>query len=139
VEKLCAAKKSGNPEAFPVKTKTLKRSSQSLWLLWATQPDGAVFLEQRPTPGVWAGLYCLPVFESYEALTAAIPAVAIAELVDGEVFKHVLTHKDLHIHPLHLAFNPKYDITVAGQWIAANEWPKLGLPAPIRKLLDLGE
>jgi A/G-specific adenine glycosylase len=138
VEKLCAAKKLGRPEAFPVKTKTLKRSSQSLWLLWITRADGAVYLEQRPTPGVWAGLYCLPVFESYEALTAAIPAAAIAELVDGEVFKHVLTHKDLHIHPVHLSIKPKTDFKVTGQWIAATAWSKLGLPAPIRKLLSLG-
>jgi A/G-specific adenine glycosylase len=137
VEKLCVAKKAGNPEAFPVKTKTLKRTSQSLWLLWATVPDGSVFLEQRPTPGVWAGLYCLPVFDSYEALTASVSPTDVLLLQDGEVFKHVLTHKDLHIHPVRLSVKTKSDIKVAGQWFAANDWPKLGLPAPIRKLLDL--
>ncbi len=141
VEKLCAAKKGGNPEAFPVKTKTLKRSSQSLWLLWVTQvggqSDGSVYLEQRPTPGVWAGLYCLPVFDSYEALVAAVSLDVASRLEDGAVFKHVLTHKDLHIHPVRLSLNTKSDIKVAGQWCAANEWPKLGLPAPIRKLLNL--
>jgi A/G-specific adenine glycosylase len=140
VKKMCAAKKGGNPEAFPVKTKTLKRTSQSLWLLWATQADGAVYLEQRPTPGVWAGLYCLPVFESFEALTAAVPAGAIAGLVDGDVFKHVLTHKDLHIHPVRLQIAKKAkraDMKVEGGWIAADAWPKLGLPAPVRKLLTL--
>jgi A/G-specific adenine glycosylase len=106
--------------------------------LWATQPDGSVYLEQRPTPGVWAGLYCLPVFESYEALTAALPTTAIAELVDREVFKHVLTHKDLHIHPVRLQFAEKAkpsELTVKGVWMAADAWPKLGLPAPVRKLL----
>jgi A/G-specific adenine glycosylase len=137
VEKLCAAKKGGNPEAFPVKTKTLKRTSQSLWLLWATQPDGSVYLVQRPTPGVWAGLYCLPVFESYEALVAALSPDVGSRLEDGTVFKHVLTHKDLHIHPVRLSTNTKSDIKVVGQWFAANAWPKLGLPAPIRKLLNL--
>ena len=139
VEKLCAAKKQGNPESFPVKTKTLKRTSQSLWLLWATQANGAVYLEQRPTPGVWAGLYCLPVFESFEALTAAVPAAAIADLVDDAVFKHVLTHKDLHIHPVRLQINNKLNhsvINIKGNWVAACEWPKLGLPAPVRKLLQ---
>ena len=28
----------------------------------------AVFLVQRPTPGVWAGLYSLPMYDSREAL-----------------------------------------------------------------------
>lgn len=137
VEKLCAATKLGRPEAFPVKTKTLKRSSQSLWLLWATRADGAIYLEQRPTPGVWAGLYCLPVFESFEALTVAVSPADVSLLEDGGVFKHVLTHKDLHIHPVRLSVKSKRDIQVAGQWFIANEWPKLGLPAPIRKLLSL--
>lgn len=140
VEKLCVAKKQGNPEAFPVKTKTLKRSSQSLWLLWATQAEGSVYLEQRPTPGVWAALYCLPVFESYEALTAAVSPDAALLLEDGEVFKHVLTHKDLHIHPVRLQLAEKAKhaaLKIKGSWVAADAWPKLGLPAPVRRLLTL--
>jgi len=143
VEKLCVARKAGNPEAFPVKTKTLKRTSQSLWLLWATQPDGSVYLEQRPTPGVWAGLYCLPVFDSFEALTAAISAsispAEVSLLQDGEVFKHVLTHKDLHIHPVRLQILEKPKPTalkIKGHWVTADAWPALGLPAPVRKLLS---
>jgi hypothetical protein len=35
---------------------------ESLWLLQAQAGDGSVWLQKRPTPGVWAGLYCLPVF-----------------------------------------------------------------------------
>jgi A/G-specific adenine glycosylase len=136
VEKLCAAKKAGNPEAFPVKTKTLKRTSQSLWLLWATQADGSVYLEQRPTPGVWAGLYCLPVFDSFEAITRIFNTKTAMKLVVLEVFKHVLTHKDLHIHPMQLTVTAKSDIKLKGQWFTANEWAKLGLPAPVRKLLE---
>ena len=140
VQKLCAAKKQGSPEAFPVKTKTLKRTSQSLWLLWATQTDGSVYLEQRPTPGVWAGLYCLPVFESYEALTASVsPKVAVL-LEDSAPFKHVLTHKDLHLHPVRLQMTekPKHvALKIKGNWVAADAWPKLGLPAPVRRLLTL--
>jgi A/G-specific adenine glycosylase len=137
---MCAAKKQGNPEAFPVKTKTLKRTSQSLWLLWATREDGAVYLEQRPTPGVWAGLYCLPVFDSYEALAASLQANSVSFLQDREVFKHVLTHKDLHIHPVRLQINENQKETalkIKGNWVAAEVWPKLGLPAPVRKLLTL--
>ena len=69
-------------------------------------------LEQRPTPGVWAGLYCLPVFDSFEALTAAVSPTDVSHLQDGEVFKHVLTHKDLHIHPVRLDIKSKSEIKV---------------------------
>ena len=73
VAELCVARREGKPESYPVKTRKLKRSAQSLWLLWAQTRDGAVWLRQRPTPGVWAGLYCFALFDSREALVAAVP------------------------------------------------------------------
>lgn len=136
VQTLCVASREGQPERYPVKTRTLKRSSDSLWLLWAKRPDGAVFLEQRPTPGVWAGLYCLPVFSSYEALLAAVPPAEVPQLHDGAVFKHVLTHKDLHLHPVKLDKATTGQLAIKGQWFEAAAWSKLGLPAPVRKLLE---
>ena len=138
VQTLCAASKEGQPERYPVKTRTLKRSSESLWLLWAQRADGAVFLEQRPTPGVWAGLYCLPVFSSYEALLAVVPPTEVPQLQDGIVFKHVLTHKDLHLHPIQLEKAKTGQLAIKGQWLDAAAWSRLGLPAPVRKLLEAG-
>jgi A/G-specific adenine glycosylase len=138
VADVCIAKAEGQPEAYPVKTRKLKRSSEQLWLLQAVTRKGDVWLMQRPQTGVWAGLYCLPVFESYEALRAALPAKHYAQLQDGEVFKHVLTHKDLHIHPVQLRLPTSVKLGAAmgeGQWVAEADWPALGLPAPVRKLL----
>ena len=134
----CIAKAEGQPEAYPVKTRKLKRSSEQLWLLQAVTRQGDVWLMQRPQTGVWAGLYCLPVFQSYEAMLAALPAKYRTQLQDGEVFKHVLTHKDLHLHPLQLRLPSAVKLGAAmgeGQWFAAADWPSLGLPAPVRKLL----
>jgi A/G-specific adenine glycosylase len=138
VADVCIAKAEGQPEAYPVKTRKLKRSSEQLWLLQAVTRKGDVWLMQRPQTGVWAGLYCLPVFESYEALRAALPDKHYAQLQDGEVFKHVLTHKDLHIHPVQLRLPTSVKLGAAmgeGQWVAEADWPALGLPAPVRKLL----
>lgn len=139
VQVLCAASKEGQPERYPVKTRTLKRSSESLWLLWAKRADGAVFLEQRPTPGVWAGLYCLPVFGSFEALVAAVAPADVPQLQDGTVYKHVLTHKDLHLHPIGLDITKKGRLAIQGQWFDAGTWTKLGLPAPVRKWLEAAD
>jgi len=68
----CVARAQAQPERYPVKTRKLKRSSQSIWLLWAQTGDASVWLNKRPTPGVWAGLYCFPLFDNREALEAAI-------------------------------------------------------------------
>ena len=53
-----------------------------------------------------------------------------------DTFKHVLTHKDLHIHPV-LVQLPQSVTLASGQWVNADAWPALGLPAPVRKLLAL--
>jgi A/G-specific adenine glycosylase len=133
VRDLCAACRGGEPERYPVRTKTLKRSAQSLWLLHARASDGSVWLQKRPSPGVWAGLYSLPAFESRQALGEVLPPKI--ETVDGAAFKHVLTHKDLHLHPVDARLVRKHRLPIEGSWFDAHTLGDLGLPAPIRKLL----
>jgi A/G-specific adenine glycosylase len=134
VHELCAAHRGGQADKYPVKSRKLKRSAQSLWLLKAHTRDGAVWLHKRPSQGVWAGLYCLPAFESREALDAALPTGASAR--EGETFLHVLTHKDLHLHPVEASLSKTEKPGFDGDWFGSDEWRSLGLPAPIRKLLD---
>jgi A/G-specific adenine glycosylase len=131
----CQAQALGRPEGFPVKTRKLKRSAQTLWLLRAVADDGAVWLSQRPTPGVWAGLYCLALFDARSELEAAVPAEMRACLQDQPAFKHVLTHKDLYLHPVEVTLPRASCPEGEGAWVAARHWPALGLPAPVRKLL----
>jgi A/G-specific adenine glycosylase len=137
VNGLCAAHREGKPEAYPVKSRKLKRSAQSLWLLRAHNRDGFTWLEKRPAAGIWAGLYCLPVFESRDALRAALPAKVQSRLQDGEPFLHVLTHKDLHLHPVAVETAAVGAGGAAGDWYSAGELRRLGLPAPIRRLLEV--
>ncbi len=136
VQPICQAHAQGTPERYPVKTRKLKRTAQSLWLLHAGTADGAVWLHKRPTPGVWAGLFCLPVFDSREQLEAALPLQLRTLLQDDEPFVHVLTHKDLHLHPVRLDL-PQQEaaLPAGGEWFGAQHWPHLGLPAPVRRLL----
>ncbi|MBK1682585.1 A/G-specific adenine glycosylase [Rhodoferax fermentans] len=131
----CRAEALARQESFPVKTRKLKRTAQTIWLLWAVSDDAAVWLSQRPTPGVWAGLYCLPLFENREALLASVPPARHSQLQDQPVIKHVLTHKDLYLHPVSVVLPTGSPPDVAGAWVEAERWPSLGLPAPIRKLL----
>nr|WP_114969951.1 A/G-specific adenine glycosylase [Rhodoferax ferrireducens] len=131
----CVARAQAQPERYPVKTRKLKRSSQSIWLLWAQTGDASVWLSKRPTPGVWAGLYCFPLFDNREALEAAVPAGFHSALLDTPAFTHVLTHKDLHLHPVQVEMPSSAMALSEGGWLAADAWPRLGLPAPVRKLL----
>lgn len=133
----CVANREGRPGHYPVKTKKLKRSAQTLFLLWAQTSEGAVWLSKRPTPGVWAGLYCLPLFEDRASLLATVPRDYQAGLQDQAALTHVLTHKDLYLHPVQVALPADTDPLVEGAWVSGQGWPALGLPAPIRKMLAL--
>ncbi len=111
-------------------------------MLLAKRGDGAVFLTQRPATGVWAGLYCLPSFGTLDDLLGFVPKRLQSALNEGATFKHVLTHKDMHIHPLYLNLAAKAQLidhmgfgNSQGRWVESGEWPKLGLPAPVRNLL----
>ena len=138
VADLCMARREGTPERYPVKTRKLRRTSQSLWMLLARDPQGRVWLEKRPARGIWAGLYCLPVFESREALMQVLPEGDRADARDEAGFLHVLTHKDLHLHPVAVDRGGVEALAESGGWFAEADWSALGLPAPVRKLLSTG-
>jgi A/G-specific adenine glycosylase len=138
VQSLCRAHLAGNPGSYPVKTRKIKRSAQGLWLLWAQSSDGQVWLERRASPGIWGGLYCMPVFASEDELREALPAKLARRAIAEPSFLHVLTHKDLYLSPVRVtgdAAKNQAPLPGEGAWFSASDWPKLGLPAPIRKLL----
>ena len=141
VQILCQGFAQQQPERFPIKTRKLKRSSQQLFVLLAQQPDGSVWLERRADSGIWGGLYSLPVFETEAQLMTALPTELQSDVKLLDEFKHVLTHKDLYLKPFKTAWHTglaatlKIDSEISG-WYRPDEWPQLGLPTPMRKLLS---
>lgn len=144
LQEACVARRDGNPQDYPVRTRKLKRSAQAWWLLLRQDGEGRLWLERRPPTGIWAGLYCPPVYDSRATLDEALQLHASCDARDLPAFTHVLTHRDLHLHPvLARDATPRPDAHCAEQqsgWFAPAQWPALGLPAPVRKLLaSLGD
>jgi A/G-specific adenine glycosylase len=142
VEALCAARRSGTPERWPVRTRTVvRRALTTVWL--ELRHRERTWLVQRPPRGVWAGLWSLPEFASHAALDAATAGWPGA----GErlpAFVHVLSHRDWTFEPVRWtlpARTPKavLDAIAAawpeGRWWHADEALALGLPAPLRRRL----
>jgi A/G-specific adenine glycosylase len=134
----CAAFERGDPERYPVRTRRLIRRSESWHLLVLRDPDHRVWLQRRPASGIWAGMYCVPVFADAASADAFLANVGEAPTIvcsDLQPFLHVLTHRDLHLHP-HLATGrfPE-QLAADGAWFGPGEWPSMGLPTPVRKLL----
>lgn len=133
----CLALRSGKPDAFPVKARKIERRTESIWLLWATRSDGAIWLVRRPEAGIWAGLYCLPVFSSLEMLHGAIPSKRVRAAEVLPAISHALTHKQLMMHPVRVAA-PLSGMKTAGPglWVEQEKLATLGMPAPIRRILS---
>lgn len=133
----CVARQQGAPQRYPVKTKKIRRSQQTLWLLHAKDDAARVWLVQRPAQGIWAALHCLPAFEARDDLLAALPASARTSLIEHDPVKHVLTHRDLDLHYVTVEGpRPFTSPDEAGAWYTESTWSVLGLPAPIRKFLS---
>lgn len=143
--RLCVARAQGRPEAYPVKTRKLKRGARAHALLWLDWRD-SVWLVQRPQTGVWAGLWSLPEFDTDEALWS------LAADWPGEgralpVVQHTLTHFDWTLQPCLWPLPHALGATTrraveaalpAGRWVPRAEALAMGLPAPIRRLLEAG-
>jgi A/G-specific adenine glycosylase len=137
----CQARIQGQPEAYPVRTRALRRQRIATALLWCERGD-SVFLVRRPTPGVWAGLWSFPELAADAAdLVATWPGQGrwLPTLV------HVLTHRDWELTPLRWALPKRAPSSVlkqmgaawpTGRWLARDEALALGLPAPVRRWLD---
>ena len=135
----CVAFKEGEPERYPVKTRKLARRSEAWQLLILRDPHGKVWLQRRPARGIWGGMHCVPVFEVGTPLNdcmADIGDPSTLSIHEMQPFIHVLTHRDLHLHPIVVAGVSSQQPTVEGEWLGAEEWKSVGLPTPIRKLLD---
>lgn len=142
LSEICIARGEGRPEAYPVKTRKLKRGAREQWWLWLVAPDGAVWLQQRPAKGVWAGLWTLPLFDSEDALLDALTALGVHQACEPQpVVRHVLTHFDWTLHPRRVPLNDRADATRlaavlgGGQWVGTEALRAIALPAPLRKLL----
>jgi A/G-specific adenine glycosylase len=143
----CQAKALGRENDLPVKSKKLKRSSESLFLLWPVDAQARVFLVKRPASGVWAGLYAPAVYFSESDLMAALLQHGhLGQVQAHAAQRHVLTHKDLHLHRFELRWTaPENGSAPLGQvhdggeegiWATTSQAQVLGLPAPVKQWLS---
>ncbi len=133
----CVARASGAPQAYPVKTRKLKRSHRENALLWL-QRGSEVFLVQRPHKGVWAGLWSLPEYAGVQALDGWLAS----NPGQGDwlpPIEHALTHFDWTLHTLAWHLPPAAVLPAAlpeGRWVSVEAALTMGLPAPVRRLLE---
>ncbi len=138
----CRALALGRQAEFPGRKppqKSRRRRSAEFALAW----DGtAVLLERRPDAGIWGGLWSLPEIGDEETpqdwcrrrLGAEPPAVERWQTVE-----HSFTHYDLHMRPVLIRLDERPRAARDGdgeRWLEPAGASQVGLPTPVRRLLD---
>jgi len=138
----CIARLSGRVQELPTPKPGKPLPERSAVVLLLHDRDGRVLLQRRPATGVWAALWSLP--------QAGDPAGArewFAANMDGSYdagepmprVVHAFTHFRLHLQPLRwddMAVGARVADNEDLRWIAPGELVSLGIPAPVRRLLQ---
>ena len=114
-------------------------------MLIAYRP-GQLLLMQRPTTGIWGGLWSLPECAPELAPTVACEQLGLTVKKTETLaeFLHVFTHYRLIVRPhlLHIetdsatTLNKTQRLVSGHAWVPIKKLHERGLPAPVRKLLD---
>jgi len=136
----CKARKRGVqtrfPAAKPRKALPVRRTRMLLLLM-----EGTVLLERRPPVGIWGGLWGFP-----EIAADADPrdwvrerlGIAPRSVRARDTLRHSFSHFHLDIEPMEIALPAAAAVhdREASRWQPLGRPIRLGLAAPVRRLLD---
>jgi len=136
----CVARRDGLTAQLPSPKPRKAIPERDTVMLVLRDANGNVLLERRGPQGVWSGLWSLPEAGDTDAAWRVAQQHAVIEDAQALTpFVHVFSHYRLRIEPLlfdgatarpAIADNPHL------RWCGAGELAALGLPAPVRSLLQ---
>ncbi|MBN8947392.1 MAG: A/G-specific adenine glycosylase [Rhodanobacter sp.] len=136
----CVAFREGRTAQLPTRKAGKSVPTRATVMLVLRDTRQRILLERRGPQGVWSGMWSLP--EAADADGAWRIAQQLARIDDAQAlapFTHVFSHYRLNIEPL------LFDQATARQrvaddaqlrWCSTSDLDTLGLPAPVRKLLQ---
>jgi A/G-specific adenine glycosylase len=141
----CVAVRDGLTGVLPEPKPRRALPTRATAMLIVRDADGRVLLERRPPTGVWARLWSLP--EAEDAGAAQAQLLLRHDVRAGSArtlgsFVHAFSHYHLQITPLLLAVAGSTNAVAErgdSRWFSVEELGSLGLPAPVRKLLQTME
>ncbi len=138
----CVARLQGRIAELPAPKPGKALPQRQACVLWLENADGAVLLQRRPPAGIWASLWTLPQADDAAASRAWFESQARGEFHAAEALPpidHAFSHYKLRLQPLRLrgvALRERVGDNDDLRWVARGELASLGMPAPIRKLLQ---
>lgn len=137
----CLAKKLEQVINYPNKSpkKTLPIKQQQFLLLH--NKDGQIYLEKRPSTGLWGGLWCLPSIELQDCPKEHVKQIYklhTSNVQELTTIKHSFSHFHLKIKAVAIRAEPKSNtlMEAEGRWFAPIEIGALGLAKPVTTIIN---
>lgn len=122
---------------YPAKKQKKTLPVKEQFFLVLHDDNNHIYLEKRPAPGIWGGLWCLPAVENNAGLLEHIEenyGFSNQTIWPFMRFKHTFTHFHLNIQVLSLSIQSTIS---RDQWFSEDHIQTLGLPKPIQKILSV--
>ncbi len=135
----CVALRDGLTGQLPERKPSKTLPTRHTVMLLIEDGAGRILLEKRGPQGVWAGLWSLPESSKADASRDAGQFAAIGRTQTLDSFTHTFSHYRLEVTPMRFpgATNrPGIADNGRHRWCARDELARLGLPSPVRTLLD---
>jgi A/G-specific adenine glycosylase len=137
----CLAYKQEQPTLYPTsKPKKQIPSRQTHWLI-AQNGSAEILLQQRPTQGIWGGLWSFPEVEDegeldYHRQQLNLIEISKVKLID---INHIFSHFKLKIHPYLIQCEQQNNHVAENNnlsWYKISDALRLGLPAPVKTVIQ---
>jgi len=160
IQQTCQAFHHNNVLNFPVKNSKPPKPTKKRFFLLAIHPKQGILLYQRPSQGIWGGLWSLPEWEAAETaedttkairlfcrilLKNASPLLKMPPLTTLPVLSHQFTHYQLLLTPLLLRLSSNLSLPFKKalsfhkqpmRWSTVDQLATIGLPAPIKRIIE---
>jgi len=138
----CVARRDGRIGELPTPKPGKAVPQKHACVLWLENARGEILLQRRPPSGIWAALWTLPQADDAAALQQWFEQQSHADFAAVEslpAIDHAFSHYKLRLQPLRLrgiALRERVGDNDDLRWVGRGEFAALGIPAPIRKLLE---
>ncbi len=135
----CVARLENRTADLPQRKPPRVIPTRATTMLLLRNAEGDVLLQKRPPTGVWSGLWSLPEFKDRNSAVKALGDFGATQSKALDPFTHTFSHFRLDISPLLVdVTEPICAVADAPdlEWYGSEQWPVLGLPAPVRRLLE---
>jgi A/G-specific adenine glycosylase len=136
----CVARKTGRTAELPApRPKTAHPTRRATWLVLTHR--GEVFLEKRPSSGLWGGLWVFPEYAGQDPARHCIAeyGCTVGSQRPLPPFAHGFTHFRLEIQPIECEVAKRgTQVSSPGRaWFGLAEAAGAAVPVPVRKVLKL--